>query len=69
MRVQATRTYQGLRAAGVDEEAATAAAEDVGGVLVSIRVLTWMVGAMFALTVGGFTLVLGVLLRILERLP
>jgi len=53
----------------VDEEAATAAAEDVGGVLVSIRVLTWMVGAMFALTVGGFTLVLGVLLRILERLP
>ena len=52
----------------MDEEAATTAAEDVGGVLVSIRVLTWMVGAVFASTVGGFTLVLSVLLRVLERL-
>lgn len=69
MKMVASKTYSALVSAGADPEAALAAAEELGEVGTDVRILKWMVGALMAVVIAGFTGIAAALVQIILRLP
>ena len=69
MKTVASKTYTALISAEAKPEAALAAAEELGEVGTDVRILKWMVGALMALVIAGFTGIAAALLQIILRLP
>ncbi len=69
MRTVAAKTYGAHLSAGADQEAALAAAEEMGEIAGDVRILKWMVGAVIGMLLAGFSGVAAALFQIALRLP
>ena len=69
MKTVAAEAFAAHLSAGADPETVLKAAREMGDLGHDVRVLTWMVGVLLAVTVTGFGVMISAILQIAFRLP